>query len=244
MVPELSPPPDRLPACPLPQLPFPGEHQACSSLGPASSCGLLAQMVTGQASSEPSSQAHMPPLTCCISFLKVKVKSLSRVRLFATPWTTAYQAPLSMGLCRQEYWSGLPFPSPGNLPDPGIKPGSPTLQAEALPSALSGKSISFLELSNIQNDLVPSFAYAAVDCLQGLSVTQLVNVQGTERQMEVPKEPPPCLLSLPLNLWPCPVLPTPVAGQPVLRLHWKDRGWRKRKRDTEQAQGLLCWSSG
>ena len=96
-----------------------------------------------------------------------------------------------MGLCRQEYWSGLPFPSPGNLPDPGIKPGSPTLQAEALPSALSGKSISFLELSNIQNDLVPSFAYAAVDCLQRLSVTQLVNVQGTERQMEVPKEPPP-----------------------------------------------------
>ena len=117
-----------------------------------------------------------------------------------------------MGLCRQEYWSGLPFPSPGNLPDPGIKPGSPALQAEALPSAPSGKSISFLELSNIQYDLVPSFAYAAVDCLQGLCVTQVVNVQGTERQMEVPKDPRPCLLSLPLNLWPCPVLPTPVAG--------------------------------
>ena len=59
--------------------------------------------------------------------MKVKVKSLSRVRLFATPWTVAYQAPLSMGFSRQEYWSGLPFPSPGDLPDPGIKPGSPAL---------------------------------------------------------------------------------------------------------------------
>ena len=56
-----------------------------------------------------------------------EVKSLSRVGLFATPWTIAYQAPLSMGFSRQEYWSGLPFPSPGDLPDPGIKPGSPTL---------------------------------------------------------------------------------------------------------------------
>ena len=59
--------------------------------------------------------------------LKVKVKSLSRVRLFATPWTVAYQALLSMGFSRQESWSGLPFPSPGDLPDPGIEPRSPTL---------------------------------------------------------------------------------------------------------------------
>ena len=57
---------------------------------------------------------------------KVKVKSLSCVRLFATPWTVAYQVPPSMGFSRQEYWSGLPFPSPGDLPDPGIEPGSPT----------------------------------------------------------------------------------------------------------------------
>ena len=49
------------------------------------------------------------------------MKSLSRVRLFATPWTVAYQAPPSMGFSRQEYWSGLPFPSPGDLPDPGIE---------------------------------------------------------------------------------------------------------------------------
>ena len=51
----------------------------------------------------------------------------------ATPWTVAYQAPPSMEFSRQEYWSGLPFPSPGHLPDPGIEPGSPTLQIDALP---------------------------------------------------------------------------------------------------------------
>ena len=60
--------------------------------------------------------------------MKVKVKSLSCVRLFATPWTVAYQAPPSMGFSRQEYWSGLPIPSPGDLPDPGIKPESPAFQ--------------------------------------------------------------------------------------------------------------------
>ena len=63
-----------------------------------------------------------------------KVKSLSRVRLFATPWTVACHAPSSMEFSRQEYCSGLPFPSPGDLPDPGIEPGSPTLQADSLPS--------------------------------------------------------------------------------------------------------------
>jgi len=58
---------------------------------------------------------------------KVKVKSLSHVRLFATPWTVAYQAPPSMGFSRQENWGGLPFPSPGDLPDPGMEPWSPAL---------------------------------------------------------------------------------------------------------------------
>ena len=52
---------------------------------------------------------------------------------FVTPWAVAYQASLSMGFPRQEYWDGLPFPSPGNLPDPGIKPVSPALQADSLP---------------------------------------------------------------------------------------------------------------
>ena len=62
------------------------------------------------------------------------MKSLSRVRLFVTPWTVAYQAPSSVGFARQECWSGLPFTSPGDLPNPGIEPRSPTLQADALPS--------------------------------------------------------------------------------------------------------------
>ena len=61
-----------------------------------------------------------------------EVKSLSRVQLFATPWTIAYQAPPSMGFSRQEYRSGLPFPSPGDLPNPGIEPGSPAFQVDAL----------------------------------------------------------------------------------------------------------------
>ena len=61
------------------------------------------------------------------------MKSLS-VWLFVTPWTIAHQAPLSMGFSRQEYWSGLPFPSPGDLPDPGIEPRSPSLHADALTS--------------------------------------------------------------------------------------------------------------
>ena len=67
------------------------------------------------------------------------MKSLSRVQLFATPWTIVYQASPSMGFSRQEYWSGLPFPSPGDLPDSGIEPGSPALQADALPSESPGK---------------------------------------------------------------------------------------------------------
>ena len=71
---------------------------------------------------------------------EVKVKLLSCLRLFATPWTVAYQAPPSMGFSRQEYWSGLPFPSAGDLPDPGIEPGSPEFQADALTSEPPGKS--------------------------------------------------------------------------------------------------------
>ena len=66
--------------------------------------------------------------------VKVKMKLFSRVQLFVTPGTVAYQAPPSMGFSRQECWSGLPFPSPGDLPDPGIEPRSPALQADALPS--------------------------------------------------------------------------------------------------------------
>ena len=88
---------------------------------------------------------------CCLAayvctfnhFLPVKerkkLKSLSHVWLFATPWTVAHRAPLSMGFSRQDYWSGLTFPSPGDLPNPEVKTRSPTLQTGALPSESPGK---------------------------------------------------------------------------------------------------------
>ena len=69
------------------------------------------------------------------------MKLLNCVQLFVIPWAVAYQAPLSMGFSRQVSWSGLPFPSPGDLPDPGIEPGSPVLQADALPSEPLGKPL-------------------------------------------------------------------------------------------------------
>ena len=90
----------------------------------------------------------------CIGFFALKalfklvseVKLLSRVRLFVTPWTVAYQAPPSMGFSRRECWSRLPFPSPGDLPDPGIEPGSPALQADALPSEPPGKPLKLVSV--------------------------------------------------------------------------------------------------
>ena len=67
------------------------------------------------------------------------VKSLSLVRLFATPWTVAHQALPSMGFSEQQYWNGLPFSSPGDLPHPGIEPVSPAFQADALTSEPPGR---------------------------------------------------------------------------------------------------------
>ena len=81
------------------------------------------------------------------------MKSLSHVQLFVTPWTVARQATLSMGFSRQEYWSGLPFPSPEDLPNPGIEPRSPALQADALSSEPPGKPFYFsrLQFSSVQS---------------------------------------------------------------------------------------------
>ena len=73
----------------------------------------------------------------------LKVKLLSCVQLFETPWTVACHAPLPMGFPKQEYWSGLPFPSPGDLLDPEIKARSPALQADTLPSEPPGKPTTF-----------------------------------------------------------------------------------------------------
>ena len=67
----------------------------------------------------------------------------------ATPWTVARQAPLSIGFSRQEYWRGLPVPSPEDLPDPGIEPGSHALQVDSLPSEPPGKPVSFTGETNL-----------------------------------------------------------------------------------------------
>ena len=79
-----------------------------------------------------ASWAYLVSVACCV------LSRLSHVRFFVTLWTIAHQAPLSMGFPRQEYWSGLPFPSPGDLPDPGIKPMCPALQADSLSLSQQG----------------------------------------------------------------------------------------------------------
>ena len=84
-----------------------------------------------------------------VIFLVVVVHLLIRVQIFGIPWTVACQAPLSMGFSRQEYWSGLSFPSPGDLPDPGTEPRSPALQADSLPTELQEKLDGFRADSNI-----------------------------------------------------------------------------------------------
>ena len=84
----------------------------------------------------------MPFFALFVKHLKVKVKLLSHVQLFVTLWTVAGQAPPSMGFSRQEYWSGVPFSFPGDLPDPGIELRSTALQADSLPSELPGNTYS------------------------------------------------------------------------------------------------------
>ena len=80
----------------------------------------------------------------------MRVQSLSRVLLYATPGTVAHQAPLSIEFSRQEYGSELPFPSPGDLPDSGIEPKSPALKADSLPAELQGKPIRYRLLGQLR----------------------------------------------------------------------------------------------
>ena len=85
---------------------------------------------------------------CVCVCARARVRALSwfsRVRLCATLWTVACQVPLSIGFSRQEYWSGLPCPSPGYLLNPGIKPRSPAFQVDSLPAELPGKSLNIIE---------------------------------------------------------------------------------------------------
>ena len=93
------------------------------------------------------------------------MKSLGRVQLFTTPWTVAFQAPLPMEFSRQEYWSGLPFPSPGDIPKPGIEPRSLPLKADALPSETPGKPASQVKSIEISsNDTAAAAAKSLQSC--------------------------------------------------------------------------------
>ena len=108
-------------------LPFP-------SPGVLPNPGLEPRSPALQADSLPSELPGKP------SLLLLLLSRFSRIRLFATLWTVARRAPLSMGFSRQEYWSGLPCSSPEDVYDPGIEPRSPALQADSLPSEPPGKS--------------------------------------------------------------------------------------------------------
>ena len=110
------------------------------------------------------------------------MKLLSHVLLFVIPWTVAYQAPPSMEFSRQEYWSGLPFPSPGDLPNPGIEPRSPTLQADVLPSEPPGKPFRHTAATVAAKSLqsCPTLS-DPMDCsLQGSSVHGIFQVRVLE----------------------------------------------------------------
>ena len=105
------------------------------------SISLLSFSIRGQTDWKPQSQKTKQSNHMDHKWVSEWVKSLSRVWIFATPWTIAYQALPSMEFSRQEYWSGLPFSSSRDLPDPGIKQGYPALQADALPSEAPGMKL-------------------------------------------------------------------------------------------------------
>ena len=113
--------------------------------------------------------------------LKLHVLSrFSHVQIFATPWAVASQALPSMGFSRQEYWSGLPFPSPGNLPNPGIKSWSPTLQADSFPSEPPGKpDVKFCQAKNCKFWVMIGAIWILQLELQGAGVCQ---VQQTKNE--------------------------------------------------------------
>ena len=91
----------------------------------------------------------------------------------AAPWTVAHQAPLSMGFSRQEYWSGLLFPSPGDLPNTGLEPGSPALQADSLPTELWGKHKNLLVLINSVKLQDTKYVYNNLSCFNTLTMKYL-----------------------------------------------------------------------
>ena len=91
------------------------------------------------------------PTSMCVRVVTQWCQLLSGVQFFVTAWTIARQAPLSMEFSRLEYWNGLPFPTPGDLPDPRIEPGSPAVQAVSLPFEPPGKPINLDRLNSSAN---------------------------------------------------------------------------------------------
>ena len=176
-------PPSPLPPSSLPQPPFPVSSQSPNIIFiPLTSKTRHRALVPGFCRySCPCEQGRKIKITNkwlrVFGFLGIQwdqrlhAKSLSRVRLFVTPWTVAHQAPQSMEFSRQEYWSGLPFPSPGDLPDPGIKPGSPTLQADALPS----EPQSYGQLSLFKENVL----YYLTSCMHAKSLQSCLTLATT-----------------------------------------------------------------
>ena len=100
------------------------------------------------------------PIKVTTYLLSVHALLLSHVRLFVTPWTLAHQDPLSMGFPRQEYWSELPFPSPGDLPDPGIKPVSPSQQVYSLPLSHQVSPVYLENISSVPISLLVTMLHS------------------------------------------------------------------------------------
>ena len=138
----------------------------------------------------------------------VQSKTLSHVQLFVSPWTVAYQAPPSMGFSRQEYWSGLPFPSPGDLPDSGIEPRSPALQADALPFEPPGRL--YLKLSTLQTEPTLLCGYS----LSPVTFLTHLGAQADTWEAFIPLASP--VPSTSPSLW----IPPPNTSPP--RLSWED----------------------
>ena len=155
------------------------------------------------------------------------VNLLSLVQLFATPWTVAHQAPPSMGFSRQEYWSGLPFPSAGDLPNLGIEPRSPALQADALTSEPPGKPYRFFLKSHPQFNSVQLLSCVQIfatpwipACQASLSIT---NSQNLLKLMSIKSMMPSSHLILCRPLLLLPPIPPSIrvfSNESNLRMGW------------------------
>ena len=128
------------------------------------------------------------------SLKKVKVKSLSHVQLFVTPRTVACQAPPSMGFSRQEYWSGLPFPSPVDLPDTGIELKSPVLQADSLPSEPPGALLSLKEMEKRSPGGTPSINLSVNSRIQPAGLAGPTPIQQCQQRRRCSLRPSPIYL--------------------------------------------------